>query len=60
MKRRLVHEWRNWFLEHVGDDKYELIQKDDLSVRQTIIAKNDMNAEIQGQQIIKEINATGE
>lgn len=44
MKRIVVHQWRDWILEHIGNDKYELIQKDDLSVH-TIIAKNAMEAE---------------
>ena len=44
MKRIVVHQWRDWILEHIGNDKYELTQKDDLSVH-TIIAKNAMEAE---------------
>ena len=52
MKRRTIHEWRNWLLEYIGDDKYELSQKDNLSVH-TIVAKNTMDAENQCQQIIK-------
>lgn len=52
MKRRNIHQWRNWLLEYIGDDKYELIQKDNLSVR-TIVAANAMDAENQCQQIIK-------
>ena len=52
MKRRTIHEWRNWFLEYVGDGKYELSQKDDLLVH-TIVAKDAMDAENQCQQIIK-------
>ena len=52
MNRMVVHQWRDWLLEKVGDGRYELIQKNDLSV-QTILAKNAMDAENQCQQIIK-------
>ncbi len=52
MKRRIVHQWRDWLLEYVGDDKYELIQKNNLSVS-AIVAKNAMDAEKKSQQIIK-------
>lgn len=51
INRRIIHEWRNWLLEHVGDDNYQLTQKDTLSV-QTITAKSSMDAENQCQQII--------
>jgi hypothetical protein len=59
MKRRTIHEWRNWLLEHINDDKYELSQKDNLSV-QTILAKNFMDAENQCQQIIKNAKKEGD
>jgi hypothetical protein len=49
--RRIIHEWRNWLLEYVGDESYQLTQKDTLSVH-TITAKSSMNAEKQCQQII--------
>lgn len=52
MKRNVVHQWRDWILEHIGDDRYELIQKDDLSVH-PIIAKNAMDAENQCRMIIQ-------
>jgi hypothetical protein len=52
MDRMVVHQWRDWLLEKVSNDRYELIQKNDLSV-QTILAKNAMDAENQCQQIIK-------
>jgi hypothetical protein len=52
MKRRIIHEWRNWLLEHIGDDKYELSQKDKIEVHE-IIARNAMDAENQCQLIIK-------
>ncbi len=50
--RRTIHEWRNWLLEYIGDEKYELSQKDNLLVH-TIVATNAMDAENQCQQIIK-------
>ena len=52
MARIITHQWRDWLLENIGDDKYELIQKDSLSVV-TITATNSMDAENQSQQIIK-------
>ncbi len=52
MKRRIVHEWKNWLLEHIGNDKYELSQKDQIAVHE-IIARNAMEAENQSQLIIK-------
>jgi len=58
MMRRTIHEWRNWLLEHIGDEKYELSQKDNLSVH-TIVAKNAMDAENQCQQIIKNAKEEG-
>ena len=51
MKRIVVHQWRDWILEHIGEEKYELIQKNDLTVH-TIMAKNAMEAENQSRQII--------
>lgn len=53
MKRRTIHQWRNWLLEYIGDDKYELIQKDTMTVFRTVVAKNAMDAENECQQIIK-------
>lgn len=53
--RRIVHEWRNWLLEYVGDDNYQLSQKDTLSVH-TITAKSSMDAENQCQKIITSVN----
>lgn len=53
MMRRTVHQWRDWLLEYIGDDKYELIQKDTLSVFRTVMAKNAMDAENECQLIIK-------
>jgi hypothetical protein len=51
INKRIIHEWRNWLLEYVGDDNYQLSQKDTLSVH-TITAKSSMDAENQCQQII--------
>lgn len=58
MNRRTIHEWRNWLLEYIGGEKYELSQKDNLSVH-TIVAKNAMSAENQCQQIIKNAKEEG-
>jgi len=52
MQRRLIHQWRDWILEYAGDDNYELIFKDDLSVF-PIVAKDATDAENQSLQIIK-------
>jgi hypothetical protein len=52
MKDRIIHQWRDWILEYVEEGKYELIQKENQSVR-TILAKNGMDAENQSQLIIK-------
>jgi hypothetical protein len=59
MKRRIIHQWRDWLLEYIGDDKYELTKKDDLSVLE-IVAKNVMDAENQSQQIIKNAKGKGD
>ncbi len=54
MKRRTtIHQWRDWILDHVGDDEYELIQKDNHKVIQTIVAKSAMDAENECRKIIK-------
>jgi hypothetical protein len=53
-----IHEWRNWLLEYIGDDKYALSQKDS-EVVHTIVAKNAMDAENQCQQIIKNAKEEG-
>lgn len=57
MKEKIIHQWRDWVLEYVSEGKYELIQKENQSVR-TIMARTDMDAENQCQLIIK--NARGE
>ena len=53
MKRRIIHQWRDWILEHVDEDTYELKHKIDLSVHE-ITAKDGMDAENQCQQIIRD------
>jgi len=55
MIRRNVHQWRDWLLDYIGDDKYELIKKDNQSVFRTIVAKNAMDAENECQRIIKSV-----
>jgi hypothetical protein len=52
IKRRVVLQWRDWLLEYIGDNQYELIRKDSLSVT-PILAKDAMDAENQCRQIIK-------
>lgn len=58
MQRRTIHQWRDWLLEYTGDNNYELIQKDTLTVT-TIMAKDAMDAENQSQQIIKNAKEEG-
>ena len=58
MKSRVVHQWRDWLLEQIDDDEYELTQKNTLSI-QTIVAKNAMDAENQCQQIIRDFKVEG-
>ncbi len=53
MKSRVIHQWRDWLLEQIADDQYELIQRDTQSV-QTIVADNTMAAEDQCRQIIRD------
>ena len=55
MERRITYEWRDWLLEYIGGNKYELIQKISLSVI-AITATNSMDAENQSKQIIKNGN----
>lgn len=57
--RRTIHQWRDWLLEYIGDDKYELIQKGNLSVFRTVMAKNAMDAENECQLIIKNAKEKG-
>jgi hypothetical protein len=58
MKRRNIHQWRNWILDYICDDKYELIQKDSLAVS-IIVAKDAMDAENQCRKIIDSVKAEG-
>lgn len=51
--RRTIHQWRDWLLEYVGEDRYELIEKNTLSVFRTVVARNAMDAENECQEIIK-------
>ncbi len=46
MKREVVHQWRDWILEYIGDDKYELKQIGN-SLIHPIMAKNAIEAENQ-------------
>lgn len=55
MRRLKIHQWRDWLLEYIGDDRYELIRTEDHSVFRTIVAKNAMEAENECQRIIKSI-----
>jgi hypothetical protein len=52
MQRRTVHQWRDWLLEYISGDNYELIQKNTHEVF-TVVAKDGMDAENKSQQIIK-------
>jgi len=55
MQRRTIHQWRDWLLEYIGNDKYELIRKNTQSVFSTVVAKNAMDAENECQRIIKSV-----
>ncbi|WP_136808289.1 hypothetical protein [Desulfosediminicola flagellatus] len=52
MRRRTVHQWRDWLLESLGEGNYELIQKETKAVT-PVVAKDDMEAENKSQLIIK-------
>jgi hypothetical protein len=39
MQRTVTHQWRDWLLEHIGGDNYELIRKVTLEVF-AIVAKD--------------------
>lgn len=54
MQKSVIHQWRDWLLEHIGGDNYELTNKDTLEIF-AIVAKNGMDSENQSQQIIKDI-----
>ncbi len=53
MQRRVIHQWRDWLLEYIGDDNYELTNKDTQEIF-AIVAKDAMDSENQSQQIIKD------
>ena len=55
INRRIIHEWRNWILEYVGDENYQLTQKDNFSVH-TLKAKSSIDAENHCQKIITNAN----
>lgn len=59
MKRIIVHQWRDWLLEYVGDGKYEFIRKNDRSIYE-VEAKNHMDAENQCQKLIHELTVKEE
>ena len=50
--KKYIHEWKDWLLEHIGENNYELIRNNDLTVI-PIVAMSDMDAENQCQKIIK-------
>jgi hypothetical protein len=52
MRRTIIHQWRDWLLEYIGSNNYELIQKDTQEVF-AIVAKDAMDAENRCQNIIK-------
>ena len=54
MQRSVIHQWRDWLLEYIGGNNYELINKDTLEVF-AIVANDGMTTENQSQQIIKDI-----
>jgi hypothetical protein len=58
MMRITIHEWRDWFLEYIFDNRYQLSSKIDLSVH-SIIAKDSMDAENQCKQIINAARVRG-
>ena len=52
MHKRIIHQWRDWLLKSIGDDNYELSQKNTLEVFK-FTAKDSMEAENKSQLIIK-------
>jgi hypothetical protein len=58
MQRRTVHQWRDWLLDYVGENKYELIRKDSLSVH-SVVANNAMDAENQCRRLMVEAKNSG-
>lgn len=56
MQKKNIHQWRDWLLDYVGGDDYELTHKDSQEVL-AIVAKDAMDAENKSQQIIKDTKA---
>ena len=54
--RVIIHQWRDWILEHIADNDYQLIRRIDKSVH-PFTAKDSIDAENISRQLIKE---TGE
>ncbi|WP_163338520.1 hypothetical protein [Desulfopila sp. IMCC35008] len=52
MKKRTIHQWRDWILNYISEDNYELIRKDTLEVFK-IVAKDAMEAENKSQLFIR-------
>ena len=52
LNRIVIHQWRDWLLEHIGGNNYELTQKINKSVL-PITAKDGMDAENKSRQLIK-------
>lgn len=52
MRKRNIHQWRDWLLDHTGGDNYELTHKATKEVF-AIVAKDSMDAENKSQEIIK-------
>ena len=53
-RRRVVHQWKEWILEYVEENRYELTHRHSRS-SQTITAKNAMEAENLCRQIIEKL-----
>lgn len=57
-KRIVIHQWRDWLLEHIDGNNYELTKKVDKSVH-PITAKDAMDAENKSRQVINERGTPG-
>ena len=55
MQKRIIPQWRDWLLEYIADNNYELIPKDTLEDF-TIVGKDGMEAVNKIQLIIKNKN----
>lgn len=58
MQRTIIHQWRDWLLEYIGGNNYELTQKGTQEVF-PIVAKDAMDAENRCQNIIKTQHTNG-